>query len=203
MEEKLERREDMGLGKMASPDMVFARTFRWTLQCKHFREEVVKSVKINHRNRELAVELYDMTFEGSEFQALKWLTQVLNQTPHQDSDLLLTTYDGCGNPLYGMKFRGIYLLEHQMDLDYEISEVITQKAVLGYTFCGIGYHEKPKTAPKSPPVTVFEAKNDALDEKIKAMTQRAAARRKGHVNIEQTKVDFLNGACFIPGRETK
>ncbi len=185
-EKKLEKLPNMGMGKLSGA--VFARQFRWTLKNDHFIEYVVHSVKVDHCSQTLEIVFFDLQTDESPFAALKWLSDLKNRViKGEDETLLLTTYDGCGVPLYGIKFSGLRLENHTMELDYDNSDTINRKATLRYDREGIGLHKTNPTIMKPINPTLF---NERMSNWMK----------KNPKAFDETKINFLNSACYIPGR---
>jgi len=187
---ELESRKDMGMAELSQS--IFARKFRWTLKNANFSECFVKSVKVDHVKKVLDVEFYDVVLDNANrFNALNWLTNLQSEAMKGINEtLLLTTYDGCGNPLYGIKFTGLTLLEHTMDLDYSDSDVIYRKTKLSFLQQDLEIHN-----PKKPTVTPFDIKaSEFNDRMLKYLSKHS---------VEENEVNFLNGKMNIPGRMTE
>lgn len=126
----------MGIGELGRQDLTFARSFRFLLSSKLVKplENFIKFVKPNFIDKTLYFEVYEVIikYDGIVFceQVYDWVNSMYNEI---DEELTLTTFDGCGVPLYEFKFYGLKTKQHDFsDFDYSVSDVLCQKILLSY-----------------------------------------------------------------------
>jgi hypothetical protein len=127
MEEKQGR--PMGIGKLGSSDIIFARKFRFLLEGTTLPCSFVKSVKFDYIERLISFEYLNVsdTADKKNFHALKWaFSDLKNET------FTFKTLDGCGYLINEVKFKGIEVIEHTSDYDYASSDVASQKILVRY-----------------------------------------------------------------------
>lgn len=127
-------RINMGIGKIGDPEITFARCFRFELLSELLQdlEAYVTKVVPNFSNGTLYVEVYEIVDDNDFAQKLhEWIYKL--EAEKVEEVLTLTTYDGCGAPLYEMKFDKIKVVEHTMNaFDYAKSDVMKQQLLLTF-----------------------------------------------------------------------
>jgi hypothetical protein len=164
---------------------VFARKFRWLAEasnCPAFKPFVNK-FKVDHVAKIIDVSVYDVATKEQNFSTLKWILSIEDGTL-KDQHFNFTTLDGCGNPLYTFKFEDLRVVNHTFDTDYADSDAITQNVKFSFLKKTLTVH--PFSSMTISPVL-------ALAKKPKGKAE----------SVEETKIDFLNGTCFLPGPSKK
>lgn len=156
---------------------VFVRKFRWTLNSKQLDEKFLseiyfQSVDISYAPSKL-IHLRAVEFINKEQDApiFEWLLNIKD-----DEELTLTTYDGCGCPIYEQIFTGMALVNMDNSFDYSISECSTIEAVLSFKDVNRRFVYKPELE----------------STKTLGVTQNA--------EVEEIELCFLNSKMFIPGK---
>jgi hypothetical protein len=116
----------MGLSSRIRRQKVWPRTFRFMLHSEkeELVNEVVKDVAVDFHKKMLITSLYDV-----DRKIYDW-AEDLNHG--KEDSLKLTTYDGCGEPLYDLKFDKVTGIGHKCQLDYSKSDVICHTVYLNY-----------------------------------------------------------------------
>lgn len=126
---KTEDNANMGFGghPASSPNTVFPRSFRWTLNSEKDYDIHwwMKSLKTDFVNKAIIIDVYDDA-QGVVFD---WLQAIINEGSKK---LTLTHFDGCGTAITKINFIGLKLDSHITDYDYSKSEVLTHKVVILY-----------------------------------------------------------------------
>jgi hypothetical protein len=125
-----ERTTPMGMGQhpFALPTAIIPRQFRFlvgTELSKTF-QNYVKDLEIDWIGKRIKINLYE-TMEFDTDQVLCAFSDKKASRP-----LLVTLFDGCGNPIMGYRFNGVTLKTYSTPLNYESSDVLTNKAVLAF-----------------------------------------------------------------------
>ncbi len=131
--------QQMGLGDLGKPDMIFVREFRWILKGKYLSEMFNKTVGVDYYNRRLLVSIYEVYESATEAQGKKthahaWADR-LESGEWNDEELVLITFDGCGNELYAKRFSGLEVKGRQNKFDYSSSEAAAHEVLLSYKSC--------------------------------------------------------------------
>lgn len=187
------QKKSMGLGKLGEPTINFVRKFRWTLKGKGLPEHFVTKVNFDFCARTIEMECMEMVHpEDDDVILHKWLDSELH-----NEELVFTTYDGCGTPLYEYKLSGLYVTEDTCSFDYASSDVSTRKLKLSFdkftrTFLAKGDPRIPKKKFYSWTVNVGDP-NDPLDYDVKVAMRPM-------LNVEETEISLLNAKAWIPGK---
>ena len=113
----------MGIGPLGAPGVKFVRKFRWILESTGLPEHLVSDVKIQFHKKMIIANCYEVMETQHEEDIGKIRIQDWVEDPYlKDKTLVLTTYDGCGDPIYQYKFKKIELKEDNMDLSYSSSD---------------------------------------------------------------------------------
>ena len=107
------------LPKMA--EIVFARTFRWTLHPADSDDVSMWFTKVNYDL--VNKKLYASIMENGRHDAFSWLRKASTHS----SEATLVMYDGCGVTLHSIIFSGMKMVKHNCPLDYSNSEVVTHE----------------------------------------------------------------------------
>lgn len=121
----------MGIGKLGNPNLIFARQFRWTLKGKYLQDHWNKSVNIQYTDKTINLSAYEVFMEDGTIPIHVW-AEGMEKGEFKDESLILTTFDGCGYPLYAYKFIGIKLKSRHSDFDYRSSDVSYHKITLTF-----------------------------------------------------------------------
>lgn len=128
------KRKSMGIGPLGNPENHFVRKFRFTLESKECKnlELFVVYAKVNYTKNLLQFQVYEVVHptEDYAFNVANWIT--LLTTKEIEDVLTLTTYTGCGLPIYGITFKGLEVLDHRMGFDYNSKDVSVQKVTLRF-----------------------------------------------------------------------
>jgi hypothetical protein len=148
-----EARKDMGMGPLGSPHTVFATQFRWTLDNKNMPiEHFMKAVAVDFANRILRVQSYEVIISGqNDVYIHRWLEQDLSK-----EHLILTTYDGCGVPLYEYVFENLKIVADAVNFDYELSDVSIRHFSVSYESVKRNFLVKLVEPPKPKPSLVWK-----------------------------------------------
>lgn len=160
---KMVKKTNMGLGQLGSPDIIFVRKFRWTLEGKNFKEQWAKRCMVDYHEQTIEAEIYDVVIPNhtvpNEFEA-----QLIEVFPKSDiptlefleymddemEELTLTVYDGCGQPLYAHTFLGVRINRvHPQEFDYSKSDEQTLRVTLSYDKIKTLRGKAPRTSPQS------------------------------------------------------
>ena len=116
----------MGLSDRIIRQRIWPRTFRFKVHSEkeELVNEVVKDIAVDFHKKMLILNLYD-----ADRKIYDWATE-LNQG--KEDSLKLTTYDGCGSPLYDLEFDKVTGVGHKCQLDYSKSDIIYHTIYLGY-----------------------------------------------------------------------
>jgi hypothetical protein len=113
-------------------NIVFNRKYRWTLESKGLPSIFMKNVQIDYCDKTLSFEYYDVHSEHSGvLQGMLWANQ-LQSGAWGDEILTLTEYDGSGNATHSIEFKGLILMRHTTELDYDSNEASTRKITVGF-----------------------------------------------------------------------
>lgn len=130
----VEERRSMGIGPMGQSDAIFVRKFRWTLETEKLPEHFMKCVKLNFKKKTVNFSCYEVILredQSSEIAIQKWL----DMPDHKDETMTFTTYDGCGDVIYQMKFSGIEVVNDESDFDYASSEASVREVTVTWNKC--------------------------------------------------------------------
>lgn len=179
-------RQNMGLGKLGDPTIVFVRQFRWTLGSKILDEHFIKNAKFDFKNQKVYFEAYEIVHKNA-INIHDWLESDLSK-----ETLFFTTYDGCGVPIYTYELSNLSIESDTAVYDYSKSDEVTRMVTVSYEDIKNVFHSKKKEIYKKR----FEWKmsvDGGESVKIK-ITQRPT------LNIEETQINFLNAKTWIPGK---
>lgn len=123
-----EMMQNMGLGKLSGKDIVFVRTFRWTINAPEYPNitEWVQKISVNYVAKTMEIEVFD-EIDGYVFQ---WITDMMEA--NKSVDFTLNHYDGIGKKLFYNCFENVKVKDHCVDYNYKSSEVVTHKLKLSY-----------------------------------------------------------------------
>ena len=187
-------RRSMGLGRIASPTITFARKFRFTLEGTGLPEYFVKKAYVDYFYKVLSFAYLDVHDGDESFSALKWARNL--EDNHKDSILTLTTYDGCGATLYKVTFKDLRLIDHTSDFDYESSDPSAQNIAVKFATWDVEYFAIPEF-------------NKLTDEELAKRDAEEGTQQAGRIQdavktynnaYGDTKVHFLNSVLTIPGK---
>lgn len=119
-----EPRQSMGVGLLSAPTTQFVQKFRWTLKSEGLDEILIVKAKVFFRAKLVDFEVYELIElgTGKGIQAQDWSEENFNS-----KTLTLTTYDGCGTPIYRYVFEGLKLCGDTVEYDYSQSGPIVRK----------------------------------------------------------------------------
>ena len=188
-------KKSMGIGPLGSPDLIFSRKFRWTLEGQHLPAHFVKNVKFDYVNKKITFEYYDVATSTDGFHALVWADH-LGKRKLPDETLTFSTYDGCGVELDRQIFKGLKLLAHYCDFDYASSDEATQNIVVSYEYINIELLVCPS------PIKNYEWKMHFEDEDGRQLTPQSMVllTERPNLSLEETEINHLNAKLFLPGK---
>lgn len=117
---------------LSGPWTVFIRKFRWLLSCPQFPtlEKLFQSIAWCGTTKTLKITIIDcITSTDGEWQEMPIFTFLNNL---HDETLVLTTLDGCGNPIHEHYFKGVDLVNWSSEFDYNKTDVSTLILTLSY-----------------------------------------------------------------------
>ena len=173
--------QDMGIGLLGRPDLLFVRKFRWTLEGTSLPESFAINVKIDYFNKTLTFSYYDVVLGNQGMHALKWASKVANRENPKE-ELVFKTFDGLGRVLYQVVFSDLRIVGHTSDFDYSSSEAATQNIIVNFRqadaklFCNLAD---------------FQSQPAISDHKFK---NPASIKRKR----KTTEINHLNVKAWIP-----
>ncbi len=174
---------NMGIGKLGDRNLIFIRTFRYTISAKNLPEHLTKNLSIDYLNKTIGLSIYEIS-EGNKpkhnIQVHKWLENV-------NKPLTITTYDGCGNPIYQMVLKGLKLLSRTSEFNYSVSDITTQEIKLSFNEYKFKY-EKNADFGKSMP---------------EPKTKEPERPCKCNLELEETEISHMNAKTWIPGKVKK
>jgi hypothetical protein len=194
--------KDMGMGPLANPKSVFVRKFRWTLEGKDFDDKVTlsqhwfKTVDVDFSRSQLNFQVYEIIIEGTEdLEIQAWL----DKETHDTESLTLTTYDGCGKPLYAYNFFAPVVVGDVMSFDYASSEESLRNVSVkfeDYTRVFLaGEDAKIKGPFKKRYLWKLRMKEGpAINVKL--------THGSPQLSIEEADINYMNAKIWIPGKAT-
>ena len=198
----------MGLGRLADPNLIFVRKFRWTLEGEGLPETWNTKVDIDFKKQELLIEMFEVVdTTKDDIDVHTWLAKDLTK-----ESLVLKTYDGCGNELYQYEFKCLSMLEDKMGFDYAVSDPSARKVRLQYNNC---IRKRLYEKVEKHPTLVGEFKQDRPLKKKYLFTAQvettdgwithefvARPLARPNINIEEIETNFLGNKVWIPGKST-
>lgn len=129
-EESKAKNRSMGIGKLGTAETVFVRKFRWTLSSEKLSEHFMKEARINFKKKTIHFKCYEaiLRSEDPEIEIQDWL-ELPN---HKDEIMTFTTYDGCGQEIYTMKFKGIEVISDEAGFDYADSDASVREVTVSW-----------------------------------------------------------------------
>jgi len=173
------------MGELASPETVFVRQFRWTLESKLLKPEVVQKLDVDFTNKTIDMHVLEIVTTCQPINVHHWLDAV-KRKDHQEN-LTFTTYDGCGNALYQYVFHKVELVSDGFSFDYSKSDISVRKIRVKYDEAS--YELSPKM--KQEPTWHLASKNSSIPIKLKV---------RPTIDFEETEINFLNAKAWVPGR---
>lgn len=203
---------NMGIGPIGHSDTIFVREFRWTLESEstegnfHLPPYFIKKVEVDFGCKTLNIECYEAVIKGQDdIDILKWLDDMSNEEKSSNEQiwLLLTTYDGCGNPIYSYQFHNPKIVGRKTKYDYASSEASTQKICVQYS----NYDRKSilkdhrDEPPKKRYIWKARIKKDSAIVKFQEEVEvKVKARPNLTIEEKETEVSHLGGKTWIPGK---
>lgn len=114
--------QNMSLGKLGEPNLIFVRQFRFILQSEHLSESFNHSVKIDWLNKKITFWTYEVVLEGK-IPIHEWVTE-MQQGKYPEEILTLRTFDGLGNEIYQRSFHNLKISAGESNFNYEKSDVV-------------------------------------------------------------------------------
>lgn len=125
--------QNMGIGKLGNPHLIFVRKFRFTLKGKYLEESYNTDVEINYSKKTISFATYEV-FVNNEIPIHVWADSIESQQ-HEDEELILTTFNGIGESLYAKKFTGLKITDRSNKFDYSDNDVSKYHIILTYENC--------------------------------------------------------------------
>jgi hypothetical protein len=173
---------------------IFCRQFRFTLEGFGLPKHFIKKAHLDLVKKELSFDVYQICGESG-LPADKWL----RNTTWADGELTLTTYDGCGEPLYEVIMSQLILKEHTVDFDYSTSAECCDHLRVGFSKFQKTYLYKPVKSKKNWPgksewwLAIKDDNGTVLERQI-SLDQRP------NIDIEEVEMNFLNSKTWVPGK---
>lgn len=178
---------------LSSPDLIFARSFRWNFKAAHLPEYFVRKVRIDHINKIICLEIYQAYGNEKDTPFQEWIK-------NWDDEATFTCYDGCGDELDETKFTGLKLIAHTGDYDYASSDVATDDVIVSYETesraCSYLRTKMPKihVLPKGDEgKLIWKLLVD--DEEYVVEDQK-----RPNLVVEEIEIPYKNQTIWIPGR---
>lgn len=124
----------MGMpSSLTDPNVIFPRTYRFLFvpKKKPDLQYLIKKVTVDFYQRTIDAKIME-TAPGLDSQ--DWVVEMMESSlsnPYMD-DYTLTALDGCGNRLYMLEFKDVKGIWHNVEFDYEKSDVVTHHIALEY-----------------------------------------------------------------------
>lgn len=150
----------MDLGKLANPEMVFVRNFRFIISGENLDNYFVHSVDIDLYNNQLMIRIYEV-WDNGVVSAHKW-ADAMQKREYPDEKLTLVALDGCGTELYKRVFTGLQVNGRKNSFNYDSSDVSFTEVSLHYNECEYSqskdtHHEWHPEAPRETEVNHLNA----------------------------------------------
>lgn len=174
-------RDNMGLGLLSSPELIFVRQFRFTLGNEYLNENFVKSVNFDFKNQTMNIEIYEV-YHNEKINIHEWLARDLSK-----EKLIFTTYDGCGNVLYRYIFVIDQLLSSTAAFDMESNEVSIRKMCLQFS----SYELQSAVIPKNSLPVWKMSVNEGEEYEV-------VVEKRPSTEMPSTSIDFLNTKGWLP-----
>ncbi len=118
----------MGLGKIGKVK-IWPCVFRFKLFSK--QEELVnaftQTVEFNLKQNTIELTIAE---GGDDERIYDWIKYMV--LDNGIDELALTTYDGCGQPLYSIQFQGVKATNHKLRFDYSVSDITKHQLNLSF-----------------------------------------------------------------------
>ena len=124
------KNNDMGLGELANPNLIFVRQFRFLISSEHLSDSYNFAVHINWTEKVLTLDAYEVIVGGS-VPIHNW-ADAMERGDYPDESLGFVTLDGCGNELYRYKFSDLKITGRENYFIYEKSDVSMHKVTLSF-----------------------------------------------------------------------
>jgi hypothetical protein len=128
-----EPRKSMGIGMLGQPSTLFVKKNRWTLEGEGFPEHLAAKVKVLFRAKTLIVECYEVLDIREEHRKID--IQDWSEEDFLQKSLTLTTYDGCGTPIYQYKFHNLKIRHESLEFDYACGDPMLREFHIHYGHC--------------------------------------------------------------------
>lgn len=183
-----EQSRNMGLGKLAEPQTLFVRNFRWTLESDGLPEYCLRSVSFDFKWKTVDLSMMEVVFENSnDIDVMAWL-----ERDHSKDIMTFTTYDGCGKAVYEYKIKGLQVVSDNIKFDYSSSDTANRQVKLKYDSIERNYLYKKQPVKKGFDWTLgFPHRSQLFEVKVKKRPQ---------LNVEETEMNFLSSKQWIPGK---
>lgn len=120
----------MGLGKLAKPEIVFVRKFRFILGSVNFDPHCIYSLEIDWTAKSILISAYEYILDGL-IPIHEW-ADAMEAGNYPEETLTLITVDGCGLELYRRVFKGLKIQRRKNTFNYNTSDVSTHDIILTY-----------------------------------------------------------------------
>ena len=189
---------NMGMGKLGGQNMLFVRKFRFALEGSHLEPWSIKAVSVNLVKKQLVIKGYEvietsqapvrlLPATGKDVPIEVWARGLMEGRWPLER-LVLTTYDGCGHPLYEYVFEGLSITDRELDFDMSTSDESVQVVRLDFNT----YHRRLAIETKNYHWKLLVEGNDReIDIELDS---------RPTVDIEETQIDFHNSKMFLPGK---
>lgn len=193
---------NMGIGPIGDSNIVFVRQFRWTLEAESLDgteslpSYFQKSVKVDLYKNTLHIKAYEVAVKDN---ILVWADAV-QKDPEKNRWMVLTTYDGCGYPIYRYQFNKLYIVERDVDFNYDSSEVATHCISVAFENFTREFLYEPPQDNYEEVSTVWQASFAGTTRSSVNVPVKLDDRPK--IEIEEQEINFLSAKTWIPGKST-
>lgn len=192
---KIDQTQSMGIGELGSPNITFARKFRWTMKGQNLPPDFFKTLNINHKEKTIEFDYYEvLNTQDTGFHAQVWADE-LGLKHLLDETLTLQAYDGCGTVLYTTEFFNLTLLEDNISFDYESSDISTRHIKVAYE------HHASSFACNAP-IPTSEWKLDIKFGKKWIKNLPVITTERPVITMEEVELNHLNAKTTVPGKAT-
>lgn len=125
--------QQMGIGPLGNPEIIFVRKFRFILEGKYLQGQWNKAVDVQWTNHTIIIRAYEVIVDGI-VPIHEW-ADAMEKGKYLDEELTLTTYSGVGEPLYCYKFTNPHIFNRENNYDYSVSDECNHEVHLSYETC--------------------------------------------------------------------
>jgi hypothetical protein len=216
---------NMGVGSLASPGLIFCRSFRWIFEAEHFLSHFANKIRFDFTKKRIYLTIWQTVTATDDTACESWLKNF-------DNSAKFTVLDGCGHPLYEIDFSVLKVEKYTSGaFDYGSSDIATDELEISYCClqrkCYYAPDFGPPPAPKvqvemdkgvkigvssrgvkpreekpevSPIYPKMEPPKSYCLLEAGCYTVPATLDKKPTLEIEEIEVPRLNSKMYLPGR---